>query len=129
MLSRRMFAGLRDLQRARPGRHGGRGAAQPAGLTRKEFGAIDYPDGKVSILMTLEVAPEHAPIARHTHPGIESSVVTEGEVELQVERPAGAADTRPAKASRCRPGCRIPAATARRCRGWPSPMWSRRTSR
>ena len=59
--------------------------AQSGGLTRKVLSTIDYPgDGKVSILMTLEAAPDSI-IPRHTHPGIESSVVTEGEVELEIQ--------------------------------------------
>ena len=59
--------------------------AQTGGVSRKMLGTIDYPgDGKVSILMTLEIAP-NAVIARHTHPGVESSVVMEGEVMLEVE--------------------------------------------
>lgn len=61
--------------------------AAPAGggVVRKLLSTIDFPgDGKVSILMTLE-APEGTVIARHTHPGIESSVVTEGELELEVQ--------------------------------------------
>ena len=75
---------------------------------RKVLSTIDYPgDGKVSILMTLE-APEGTVIARHTHPGIESSVVTEGELELEVQgQPASASP--PARASRCRPACRMAA--------------------
>jgi quercetin dioxygenase-like cupin family protein len=63
-------------------------AAQPAptgGVTRTVLGRIDYPgDGKVSILMTVEIAP-NMPVARHTHPGVESSVVMEGEIELEIE--------------------------------------------
>ena len=60
--------------------------AQPAGgLTRTVLSRIDYPgDGKVSILMVLEAAAG-TPIPRHTHPGIESSVVMEGEIELEVQ--------------------------------------------
>ena len=59
--------------------------AQAGGVVRKVLSTIDYPgDGKVSILMTLE-APEGTVIARHTHPGIESTVVTEGELELEVQ--------------------------------------------
>ena len=61
------------------------GAPAAGGVVRKMLSTIDYPgDGKVSILMTLE-APEGTVIARHTHPGIESSVVTEGELELEVQ--------------------------------------------
>ncbi|MCB4822158.1 cupin domain-containing protein [Roseicella aerolata] len=59
--------------------------AQAQGVQRKTVSTIDYPgDGKISILMTLE-APEGTVIARHTHPGIESSVVTEGELELEIQ--------------------------------------------
>lgn len=55
------------------------------GVQRKTLNTIDYPgDGKISILMTLE-APEGTVIPRHTHPGIESSVVMEGEVELEIQ--------------------------------------------
>ncbi len=61
------------------------GAPAGGGVVRKMLSTIDYPgDGKVSILMTLE-APEGTVIARHTHPGIESSVVTEGELLLEVQ--------------------------------------------
>ncbi|WP_431267846.1 cupin domain-containing protein [Dankookia sp. P2] len=61
------------------------GAPAAGGVVRKMLSTINYPgDGKVSILMTLE-APEGTVIARHTHPGIESSVVTEGELELEVQ--------------------------------------------
>jgi len=60
------------------------GPAQAQGVERKTLSTIDYPgDGKVSILQTL-AAPAGTVIARHTHPGIESSVVTEGELELEV---------------------------------------------
>jgi quercetin dioxygenase-like cupin family protein len=54
------------------------GAAAPGGVVRKVLSTI------VSTLMSLE-APEGTVIARHTHPGIESSVVTEGELELEVQ--------------------------------------------
>ena len=61
------------------------GAPASGGVVRKMLSTTDYPgDGKVSILMTLE-APEGTVIARHTHPGIESSVMTEGEMELEVQ--------------------------------------------
>jgi quercetin dioxygenase-like cupin family protein len=61
------------------------GQAPAGGITRKTLSTIDYPgDGKVSILMTLE-AEAGTVIPRHTHPGIESSVVTEGELELEVQ--------------------------------------------
>jgi quercetin dioxygenase-like cupin family protein len=59
--------------------------AQSGGVTRKTISTIDYPaDGMVSILMTVDIAPGVA-IARHTHPGIESTVVVEGELELEMQ--------------------------------------------
>jgi quercetin dioxygenase-like cupin family protein len=58
--------------------------AQAQAIERKTLSTIDYPgDGKVSILQTL-LAPAGTVIAKHTHPGIESSVLTEGELELDV---------------------------------------------
>jgi quercetin dioxygenase-like cupin family protein len=58
--------------------------AQGGGPVRNTLSTIDYPgDGKVSILQTLD-APAGMVIPKHTHPGIESSVVMEGEVELEV---------------------------------------------
>ena len=60
-------------------------AAPGGGPTRRTLSTIDYPgDGKISILMTLD-APADTVIPRHTHPGIESSVVMEGELELEVQ--------------------------------------------
>ncbi len=85
MLSRRIFAacGLCSALGLMATAVGAQ--AQPAGITRKTLGTIDYPgEGKHSILMSLELAP-NALIGRHTHPGVESSVVTEGEIELEVQ--------------------------------------------
>jgi quercetin dioxygenase-like cupin family protein len=59
--------------------------AQVPGVVRKTLSTIDFPgDGKHSILMTVELAAGTA-IARHTHPGLESTVVTEGELELEMQ--------------------------------------------
>jgi quercetin dioxygenase-like cupin family protein len=58
--------------------------AQTGGLTRTMISTIDYPgDGKVSILMSIEVGPDFV-IAPHTHPGVESAMVTEGEITLDI---------------------------------------------
>ena len=64
-------------------------AAQPAGRpaggpVRTELRRIDYPDDHVSIQMLLE-APAGTAIPRHTHPGIESAYVLEGEILLEVQ--------------------------------------------
>lgn len=85
MLSRRVFAGCGLCSAL--GLVASGVAAQPApagGVTRTVLGRIEYPgDGKVSILMTVEIPP-NAVVARHTHPGVESSVVMEGEIGLEV---------------------------------------------
>jgi quercetin dioxygenase-like cupin family protein len=44
----------------------------------------EYPDGHVIHMQLLELAP-HTLIARHTHPGVETSYILEGELELTVE--------------------------------------------
>jgi len=55
------------------------------GVTRKVLSKTDGPaQGYESILMDV-VIDAGATIARHTHPGIESSFVMEGEIELPVQ--------------------------------------------
>ena len=58
--------------------------AQTPGLTRKVLSSTDMPGGK---LVCVEAIAEIDPgfmVARHTHPGIESSYILEGEVTLMV---------------------------------------------
>lgn len=82
MLSRRLFAGCAlcgALGLVATGV-----AAQTGGVTRTILNTVDYPgEGKVSILVTIEIAAD-ATIARHTHPGVESTVVMEGGLTLEV---------------------------------------------
>jgi quercetin dioxygenase-like cupin family protein len=55
------------------------------GVTRKILSRTDGPAaGYESILMDVVIAPG-AKIPRHTHPGIESSYMMEGELELPVQ--------------------------------------------
>lgn len=62
----------------------GRSEAQtPAGPVRTEHKRIEYPAGHVIIQMTLE-APAGFVVAPHTHPGVESTLVQEGELVLDV---------------------------------------------
>ena len=74
MLSRRIFAACGLCSAIGLVASAVEAGAQPApagSVTRTVLGTIDYPgDGKVSILMTIEVPP-NAAIARHTHPGVE----------------------------------------------------------
>jgi quercetin dioxygenase-like cupin family protein len=64
------------------------GAPPPAatpGLTRKLLSQTDGPTpGYVTIVMEVGIEPG-VTIGRHTHPGIESSYVLEGELELPVQ--------------------------------------------
>ena len=55
------------------------------GITRKILSQIDGPvPGYTTIVADVTLEPG-VKVARHTHPGIESSVVIEGEFELPVE--------------------------------------------
>jgi quercetin dioxygenase-like cupin family protein len=59
--------------------------AQSAGLTRTLLSKTDGPsEGYVTILFKNEIAPGYL-VARHTHPGIESTYVLEGGGTLSVE--------------------------------------------
>ena len=64
------------------------GAPPPAatpGLTRKLLSQTDGPTpGDVTIVMEVGIEPG-VTIGRHTHPGIESSYVLDGELELPVQ--------------------------------------------
>ena len=60
-------------------------AGQTSGVTRKVLSTNELPGGQyVVIQVAAEIAPG-ATVARHTHPGIESSVILEGEAELLVD--------------------------------------------
>ena len=59
--------------------------AAPPGFTRTVLNRIDYPgDRMATIQMVVEIEP-NAMIARHTHPGIETGSVLEGESTLSVK--------------------------------------------
>jgi quercetin dioxygenase-like cupin family protein len=60
-------------------------ATSAGGVTRKILSRTDGPSsGYESILMDVVIDPGTA-IARHTHPGIESTYVMDGEIELPVQ--------------------------------------------
>ena len=59
--------------------------AQTPGLTRTLLNKTEYPGDKmVTLQMLVEIDPNFL-VPRHTHPGVESSYVVEGGVELTVE--------------------------------------------
>ncbi len=60
-------------------------AAATAGVTRKILKQIEGPNpGYVTVLVEAMIEPG-ATVARHTHPGIESSYIVEGAAELLVD--------------------------------------------
>jgi quercetin dioxygenase-like cupin family protein len=60
-------------------------SAATAGLKRTIIKQTDGPaEGYVTVEMRVEIEPG-SPVARHTHPGIESSYVVEGAVSLTVD--------------------------------------------
>jgi quercetin dioxygenase-like cupin family protein len=56
----------------------------PAGIKRTPLQALDFPDGYKTVLGIAEIAPG-ASSGRHTHPGIETGYILEGEVVMSVE--------------------------------------------
>ena len=93
MLSRRGFAGFASCAICAISGFiatdaSAQGAAPPAataGVKRKVLSQIDGPTpGYVTIVAEVEVEP-NVLIGRHTHPGIESGYIIEGEVELPIE--------------------------------------------
>ncbi|HLJ70591.1 MAG TPA: cupin domain-containing protein [Roseiarcus sp.] len=60
-------------------------AAGPAGLKRTILQRTDGPaPGYETLVVAIEIEPGFQ-VARHTHPGIESSYVIEGETELSMD--------------------------------------------
>lgn len=86
--------------------------AQTGGVSRTIVQTTELPGGThVVILVTAEIAP-NAEVARHTHPGIESAYILEGESLLQM---AGAPD----RTVRAGEGFQIPAGTVHGVRNGP----------
>ena len=91
MLTRRGFAGCAVC--AAVGLVASAVNAQPtptAGVSRTVIQTTDLNDTHTTVLVVAEIAPG-AVVARHTHPGVESTYILESELELTVE---GQADKR-----------------------------------
>ncbi len=92
MLTRRSFGGFASCALcAITGFAATDAAAQPApaagtpGVKRKILSQVDGPTpGYVTIIVEAEIDPG-TPVGRHTHPGIESGYIIEGEIELPIE--------------------------------------------
>lgn len=59
-------------------------ARAAAGFKRTVLQKTEFPDKYSTILVLVDIDPG-AVIARHTHPGVESSYMLEGEIELAVK--------------------------------------------
>ena len=53
-------------------------------VKRTPLQRTEYPEGHVIHMHLLEVAP-NTPVARHTHPGVETGYVVQGEIELVID--------------------------------------------
>lgn len=58
--------------------------AQQTGIKRTPLQKIEFPDGYVTITGLAELPPG-ASAGRHTHPGIETGYVLEGELNLEID--------------------------------------------
>ncbi|KQW22458.1 cupin [Afipia sp. Root123D2] len=56
----------------------------PAGIKRTPLQKIDFPEGYTTVTGIAEIGPGGA-AGRHTHPGIETGYVLEGEAELLID--------------------------------------------
>ncbi|MDQ6436097.1 cupin domain-containing protein [Mesorhizobium sp. LHD-90] len=56
----------------------------PAGIKRTPLQKLAYPDGYTVMMGTAEIPPGGAS-GRHTHPGVETGYILEGEVLMSVE--------------------------------------------
>src|SRR6266851_7742141 len=57
-------------------------ASEP--IKRTPLQKTEYPDGHFTYIMMVEIVP-NATVARHTHPGLETSYILEGNLELTIE--------------------------------------------
>ena len=103
MLTRRGFAGCAVCAAVGLVASGVDAQAQPAptaGVSRTVIQTTDLDETHMTVLVVAEIAPG-AVVARHTHPGVESTFVVEGDFELSVQG-------QPAKRVRAGEGVQIP---------------------
>ena len=53
-------------------------------ITRTPLQKSEYPDGHFTYIMMVEIVP-NGTAARHTHPGLETAYILEGDLELTIE--------------------------------------------
>jgi quercetin dioxygenase-like cupin family protein len=56
----------------------------PAGVKRTPLQKIDFPDGYATLTSIAEISPG-GKVGRHTHPGIETGYVLEGEADIAID--------------------------------------------
>jgi quercetin dioxygenase-like cupin family protein len=56
----------------------------PAGIKRTPLQKIEFPEGYTTVTGIAEIGPGGA-AGRHTHPGIETGYVLEGEADLLID--------------------------------------------
>ena len=59
-------------------------AQAPTGIKRTVLQKTDFPDKYSSVLVLIELEPNFN-VERHTHPGVESTYVVEGGIELTIQ--------------------------------------------
>jgi quercetin dioxygenase-like cupin family protein len=64
--------------------YAGAAIAQQSGIKRTPLQKVEFPDGYNTITGIAEV-PAGGAAARHTHPGVETGYVLEGELELDID--------------------------------------------
>jgi quercetin dioxygenase-like cupin family protein len=62
----------------------GAAVAQQGGIKRTPLQKVEFPDGYVTVTGLAELPPGAA-AGRHTHPGIETGYVLEGELNLEID--------------------------------------------
>jgi quercetin dioxygenase-like cupin family protein len=62
----------------------GAAVAQQTGIKRTPLQNVEFPDGYVTVTGLAELPPGAA-AGRHTHPGIETGYVLEGELNLEID--------------------------------------------
>jgi quercetin dioxygenase-like cupin family protein len=77
--------------------------AQQSGLKRTVLRTIEYPPGYSTVTVVVEISPGNC-TGRHTHPGVDSGYVLEGDLLLKI-------DGKPDQSAKAGGSYEVPAAT------------------
>ena len=81
MITRRIFAGCALCALTA----GAQAQSAPPGITRKTLNTVEMPGGKLVCIQIVTDVEPGVVFPRHTHPGIETTYVVEGELTLSVQ--------------------------------------------